>query len=162
MAEIRLRPTFELPLPLPADAALERMRRRLNEEDLPRCSAAAGRCIDLRVADEERRLWSPHLSIQVEDAAEGATLYGRYAPHPEVWTSFMFVYFAAAFAVVLGGSWAYAQWVSGEPATALWAVPAGLAVIFGIHAAGAVGRRLGTPQMYQLRTRLERLLGEVT
>ncbi|MEZ4416598.1 MAG: hypothetical protein R3E10_12695 [Gemmatimonadota bacterium] len=161
MTEIRLRPTFEITLPLPADIAVERMRVRLNEVDLPHCSAAAGRCIDLRVEEEVRKVWSPHLSIQLEDAPKGSTLYGRYAPHPEVWTFFMFLYFAAAFAVLLGGSWGYAQWVSGEPALALWAVPAGLLVIVAIHLAGAVGRRLGMEQMYTLRDRLERLLADL-
>ena len=154
----RMRPKFNLELPLPADEAVRRIRQGLDTPELRESTMAAGRHTEIRVDQTERRIWSPRLEVRIDDAPGGASLHGRFAPRPDVWTGFMFVYFLAWFAVVFGATLGYVQQVSDERAWGFWAVPIGLLIIAGIHAASYVGRRLAVDQMRELRGRLDSVL----
>jgi hypothetical protein len=158
----RLRPTFTFPLPLTQKEGIEEIRQRLTaREDLAGRWRSKGRWAEIFVADEDKKLWSPHVSIRVDHADEGCTLFGRFAPHPEVWTFFMFVYFAVVFFVVFGGTFGYVQWVSNEPAWGLWSVWLGVPILAGLHLASWMGQRLGQGQMAELKALLEAVMDDV-
>ena len=119
---------------------------------------AAGRHAELLVDRAKRRIWSPRLTVRIEDAPEGSTMICRFSPRPDVWTGFMFVYFVMVFLVVFGATLGYVQQVSGEAAWGYWLVPSGLLVIAGIHLASYVGQRLAASQMRELRGRLDQVV----
>lgn len=155
----RLRPTFDIALDQDPDAAMTALRARLEKGPRTGRCQSRGRCAELFVEDEDRHLWSPYLSVHAEPAPDGgARLHGRFAPHPEVWTFFLFAYGLAWFAVLFGGAFGYAQWASGEPAWGLWGVWVGLPLVVLLHAVSALGQKLGEGQMVALRARLETLL----
>ena len=154
----RMRPKFSLELPVPADEAIIRIRRGLNTPELRGSGASTGRTAEILVDRSERRVWSPRLTVRVEDAPEGSTLRGRFSPRPDVWTGFMFVYFLVVFLIVFGATFGYVQQVSDQAPWGYWAVPGGLLIIAGIHLASYVGQRLGAGQMHELRERLESVL----
>jgi hypothetical protein len=151
----RLRPRFDVELPVPASEAVLGLREGLDTPELRGTTMAAGLHADLMVDRSERRIWSPRLNVQIEDTPGGSTLRCRFSPRPDVWTGFMFVYFVMVFLVVFGATFGYVQQVSDEPAWGYWGVPLGLLVIAGIHLAGYVGQRLAANQMRELRGRLE-------
>lgn len=160
MSTARLRPTLRLPLVADRDTAIAEIRRRLvADERFAGQWRGKGRWAELCVSHEERRLWSPHVSLRLDAEAEsGCTLFGRFAPHPEVWTFFMSLYVGLAFGVVFGAVLGYVQWVSNEAAWGFWVVGAGLPAIGGIHLAGAVGQWLGEGQMVRLTEEVDGLL----
>ena len=159
LSTVRLRPTFTVRLSLDREAAIEALRSRLSaDERFAGRWRGKGRWAEIHVPHTERRLWSPHLSLRLDAEARGSTLFGRFAPHPEVWTFFMFLYIGIAFLTVFGAVLGYVQWVSDEPAWGLWSVWLGVPAIGLIHLAGAVGQRLGHDQMLSLRTELEELV----
>lgn len=119
---------------------------------------AAGRQVDLRIDASRTRTWSPRLTVHVEDAPHGCTLRCRFAPRPEIWTGFMFLYALCVFAVLFGATLGYVQQVSDETPWGYWAIPAGLLIIAGIHLAGYLGQRLAADQMAELQQRLDELL----
>jgi hypothetical protein len=119
---------------------------------------SAGRYVDLFIEDSEKRLWSPRLTIEVEESPQGSTLRCRFSPRPEIWTGFMFVYCFAVFAILFGATLGYVQQVSDETPWGYWAVPAGLLIIGGIHLAGYLGQRLAAEQMRELHGRLDGLI----
>ena len=151
----RLRPRFSVELPVAADEAAVRLREGLDTPNLGGVSMVAGRHVELLVDPSERRIWSPRLTVRVEDAALGSVLRCRFSPRPDVWTGFMFVYFVMVFLVVFGATLGYVQQVSDETAWGYWGVPLGLLTIAGIHLAGYVGQRLAASQTRELRGRLE-------
>jgi hypothetical protein len=156
------RPTFTLPLAPPRDEAIEAIREGFTETpELAGRWRGKGRWAELYLPESERRIWSPYLSIRLDDEPSGCTLYGRFAPHPEVWTFFMFLYFLVAFLVLFGSTLAYVQWSSGEAAWGLWALWVGVPVLGLIHVASIVGERLGRDQMVRLRDELERVLDRI-
>ena len=156
-----LRPTFSVPLASPRDEAVAEIRARLAAApELAGRWRGKGRWAELYLPESERRLWSPYLSIRVDDREGGSSIFARFAPHPEVWTFFMFLYFLVAFIALFGATLGYVQWASEEPTWGLWALWIGVPVLLGIHGASAVGARLGQSQMRRLRRELDDLLAE--
>ncbi len=153
-----MRPRFALEFPATADEVMDCIRSMLETEGPGYGGTSARRCAELFVDESERRFWSPHLSIQVQEQGKGSVLSGRFSPRPEVWTLIMFVYFLMAFAVVFGSAYGYVQWLLGSTPWGLLAVPGGIAVIVLLHAASIVGQRLSDDQMELLRSRLDTLL----
>ncbi len=155
MASFELRPTFEIPLAWGAEEAMRRIRRGLRDPPLAGRVASLGRVAEFRIPDEQQRLWSPQLSIQVEDGDQGGLLHGRFSPRPEIWTGIMLVYVSVLFLIVCGLAYAYAQWAMGRPLWALVSLPIGVGVIVAIHTASLVGQRLSADQIRELMSLLE-------
>jgi hypothetical protein len=150
-----MRPTFTVELPVGADEAIEQICQSLQANSSGGRSIFSGRNAELFVADQDRRIWSPRLSIQVEDSQGGCILHGRFAPRPEIWTFLMFLYFLTVTIVFFGVMLGCAQLMIGEAVWGLWAAAAGVLIIVGLHAASLIGQRLGNDQMEQLRKRLD-------
>jgi len=158
----KLRPTFTIPLALPREKAIEQLREGLVAQvALSGRWRGKGRWAEIHVAEAERKLWSPHISVRVDQTEGGSAIFGRFAPHPEVWTFFMFLYFGVAFLVLFGGTFAYVQWASHEPAWAMWSVWIGIPVLGLLHLASWVGQRLGQSQMEALKAELDELLRDM-
>ena len=155
MASFELRPTFKIPLAWGAEEAMNRIRRGLRDPPLAGRVASLGRVADFRIPDDQQRLWSPHLSIQVEDGEQGGLLHGRFSPRPEIWTGIMLVYVSVVFLILCGLAYAYAQWVMEQPLWALVSLPIGVGVIVAIHTASLIGQRLSSDQIRELMSLLE-------
>ena len=157
MSSSRVRPRFEVENDLDADAIMERVRKRLPE--CPHCTGmSVGRHAELFVPDAERRLWSPWLSITANERDSGSVVRGRFAPHPNIWTLYLFLAFGLGFALLVGTTWGYAQWATEKTPWALMSVP--LVIVFGalLYFASQVGQRLGAEQMDYLRDAVDELV----
>ena len=152
----RARPRFTLSLGLSPDEVVERVRVKL-ADDLRVEGSLFRRTVLLTVKREHRHLWSPHLDVHLEDVEGGGTrLSAVFAPHPQIWTSFVAVQFL--FALLSVGAGVYltsALMVGHDP----W-LPLGLlaAMLFGggfSYGAAYVGQGLGSEQMYELRSFLD-------
>ena len=156
MSTPRVRPRFTIEVDVDPDQLMERLRERL-----PGCSrctgVSVGRHAELFVPARERRLWSPWLSVTVEKVAGGAVLKGRFAPHPSIWTLYLFLAFSLAFAVLIGVSWGYAQWALGHTPWALASLPGAILLGGALFSVSIIGQRMGAEQMTQLRAALEEL-----
>lgn len=160
MSSGHLRPTFRVSLAASRDVAIKQIRRRLTEDDsFAGRWRGKGRWAEIHVPHSERKLWSPHVSLRLDDEEEGrCVVLGRFAPHPEVWTFFMFLYIGLAFAVVFGAVLGYVQWVSNESPFGFLAIGFGVPAIGLIHLASAAGQRLGQRQMAALKGEVDGVL----
>lgn len=162
----RLRPTFTVPLTLERGEAIERIREGLAASVPASRWLGKGRWAELHVPGDEERMWSPHLSVRLDDLdahhraagqPEGtrSVLFARFAPRPEVWTGFVFLYAVISFLALLGGIFGYVQWASGESAWGLWAVWIGLPLLALLHIGSRVGQRWSHDQMVELKSILD-------
>ncbi len=154
----RIRPSFSIPLTPGPDDAMEVLRERLRGGNYEECTRSKGRCAYFFVDEEERKMWSPHLSVQVEPSSAGSVLKGRFGPHPEMWTLFLFLYTAVGFLATIGLMLGFVQWQSGMSPWGFWGVligAPGLAVLYGIS---ATGQKLSAHQMEELRRRIDELV----
>lgn len=160
MTTPRVRPRFELELPDDPDAVMARLRGRLPE--CPNCTGVSvGRHAELFVPQSERRVWSPWLSVTAEAARDGGSLVrGRFAPHPQVWTLCMFLAIGLGFGLLVGVTWGYAQWATGETPWALLSLPLGILLAAGLYVVSLIGQRLGAEQIDHLEAALTELVAE--
>jgi hypothetical protein len=157
-----LRPTFTMPVRLGRADTIEGIRAGFVARDhLSGRWRGKGRWAELYVPARERKLWSPYLSLRVDEDADGCSVFGRFSPHPEVWTFFMFIYGSVVTLVVFGATFGYVQWASGTPAWGLWAVWLGVPLLALLHGASWLGQRLGREQMSQLQAEVEDVLEEL-
>jgi hypothetical protein len=134
------------------------LRERLRGTDYQECTRSKGRCAYFFVDEEERRVWSPHLSVQVEPRSVGSLLRGRFGPHPELWTLYMFLYTAVGFLAVMGLMLGFVQWQSGMAPWGFWGVGIGLPGLAALYGISATGQRLSAHQMDALKDRIDRLV----
>jgi hypothetical protein len=153
-----IRPTFSVRLTEDPNDAIEVMRGRLEDTDFQDCTRSKGRCAEFFVPEKERRVWSPYLTVQLERLGRGSLLRGRFGPHPEVWTLFMFLSFALGFLAVLGLMLGFVQWQSDMPTWGFWGSYLGVPGLVGLYLVSTVGQRLSAHQMEELRARLDPLL----
>ena len=142
MTTARIRPRFQIEIGYDPDGLMEMLRTRLPE--CPDCTGVSvGRHAELYVTDEERRVWSPWLSVTAEEHSDGSVLQGRFAPHPGVWTLYLFLAFGLGFSLLVGSSLGYAQWAIDRTPWALLSVPLVVLLGGGLYLASIVGQRLG-------------------
>lgn len=154
----RIRPTFTIALRPGPDQAMGTLRERLEGTEYVDCTRSKGRCADFFVDEEERRIWSPYLSIQLEPSGDGSLLRGRFGPHPELWTLFLFLYTSVGFLTLMGLLLGFVQWQSGMDPwgfRGVWVGVPGLAVLYAIS---ATGQSLSAHQMEALRQRIDELV----
>ena len=154
----KIRPTFSIPLAQDPDGSMAVIRERLEGTNWAECSHSKGRCADFFVEEGERRVWSPCLSVQVEAENEGSLLRGRFGPHPELWTLFMFLYTAGGFLTVMGLILGFVQWQSGMEAWGFWGAFLGFPGLGALYAISATGQRLSAHQMEELKGRIDTLV----
>ena len=157
MSTPRVRPRFDLEFGSDPDSLMEGLRDRL--PNCPNCTGVSvGRHAELFVPEAEQRLWSPWLSVTADEAAGGTVLRGRFAPHPNVWTFYLFLAFGLGFALLVGTTWGYAQWATETTPWALIIVPLVMVLGIALYLASQIGQRLGSEQMIRLRAALEELI----
>jgi hypothetical protein len=137
---------------------MDTLRERLEGKGYRDCSRSKGRCADFFVDEAERKLWSPYLAMQVERRPTGSLLRGRYGPHPEIWTLFMFLYTVVGFLTVIGLMFGFVQWQLGMVPWGFWGVAVGLPGLVVVYGISATGQRLSAHQMEDLRHRIDELV----
>jgi hypothetical protein len=158
MSRPKIRPTFSIPLTPAPDEAMKIMRRRLEGSDWVECTKSKGSCADFFIEESKQRVWSPHLTVQVDDLSEGTRLRGRFAPKPEVWTLFVFLYFAVSFLAIMGLMLGFVQWQSQMTPWGFWGVGLGVPGLALLYTISAVGQSLSSDQMAELRDRVDTLV----
>jgi len=156
MAPPRMRPRFELQLPVARETWLDALRAEL-ESDPPSLRGQVFRKhAVVQMLDAERTFWSPYLNLEVEDEPDGSAVRGRFSPHPNVWTLFMAIYILIAMAGLAGLSYGIVQYTLGQPPWALLGVPAAVALFGFVYGATLIGQGLGAEQMYMMRRLVDR------
>jgi hypothetical protein len=94
----------------------------------------------------------------VEPAPTGSLLRGRFGPHPELWTLFIFLYAGGGFLAILGLMLGFVQWQSGLEAWGFWGACVGFPGLGALYAVSATGQSLSAHQMEELKDRVKTLV----
>ncbi|WP_196892352.1 GTP-binding protein [Aureivirga marina] len=101
---------------------------------------------------DENHFWSPQLHFEILDGEEKASLVkGLFGPKPHVWTMFMFIHFAVAFAFTVFFVIFYTEWSLNKDYTLSLSFMIGLPILWCIlYVLGQLGKKTGRPQMIEL------------
>jgi hypothetical protein len=156
--DIRMRPVFRWTTEGPPEEFVNRMEQVASFD--PAVQIQRGRLhAMLSIPDEARHTWSPTLDVRVTEDPSGTYIFARVAPAPEVWTLFIFGYAATSAVALFGSVLGYSQWLLGDPAWGLAAIPAWFIICGALYAGSFVGRRLGSHQIHQIVAVVEASLG---
>lgn len=150
MSRPHMRPRLEVVVPATPDELRELLRARL---DAPG-SLVEGRMgkhhLHVQLVDEVRHRWSPTLDVSLRPTDDGTRLLGRFGPHPELWTLYLFLYAACAFVAVVAGCGVLAQLALDTPLTAAWGLVGAGVAAGAAWVSGRIGARWGHDQMVEL------------
>jgi hypothetical protein len=114
--------------------------------------------IELIFSEEKVRFWFPQLTIDVETEGDGSILRARFGPHPHVWTLYVMLY-STSLAIFVGCvMFGISQWMVGSRPWGLYLSPAALILSGLVYGASYVGQGLGSLQMQELRSFVEKAL----
>ena len=165
----RIRPGFESDIELSPDDVQEAVRGRLRAPACPVSGLVAAGRLELHVHGAQQHLWSPQLIVDVTSLEEGeegvrprSRLRARFGPHPSVWTMYVAGYAACTFVAFVGASFAFAQYVMGQPPWALLSIVLAAFLSLGLYLLALLGQGFGDLQMQELRSFLESTLHEAS
>ena len=145
------RPRWMLEVSEPPAELVDRIRARLDEPGCPYSGSVGRSHVLLSLGDEERHFWSPTLDIEFDVTESATRLRGKFGPHPEVWTMFVFLW-SVLVAMWLGGAmFGAVQWLIGETPTGGFAVVVATAGLGGSCSINLLGQRTGHDQMADMR-----------
>ena len=144
---MRPRPLVHLLLPLPPADVLARVRARLEDPACPCEGAVGSRELSLEPRAPRRHVFSPWISLEVRAHPSGASMRGRFGPHPHLWGLFVLLYATLVAAFIAGTTYGFVQWTLGDTPSGLYL---GGGALLGLSLACSVdllGRRVGREQM---------------
>ncbi len=156
MLSPRMRPRFELRVPLSPPKVLDRLNECLARPDSPCVGARAGNHLHLKIRKADRRIWSPHLNLEItpqpETDRKASVIHGHFGPRADIWTLIVALYAILGFVGVVGLIFGLSQWMLKMPLTAFWV--SGAALVLGgiVYALALTGQILSQGQMNQLLT----------
>jgi len=157
---VQARPQIAFVSSLSAAEIEERFRVALADPDCPVEGQIFPKHIDLLMSAEQRHFWSPWLPLDVAVGEAGTELRGRFGPHPNVWTAFVFVYSVLAVLAVVALCFGGAQLMLGTSPWAFGVMAACLALGAFIYGAEFIGKGMGSEQMWVMRDFVARVVGE--
>lgn len=158
---LELRPTFSFVVPESASEVVERLQRRLASPGIESRWSRTGPIpsgwerIHVLAWLTRRRIWSPWLHLDIRPHADGTELFGRFSPHPSLWTAYALTYLALATVAFLSTMFALSQLMMNARPTAAWGVLACAVVAVLMWWASQVGQRLAAAEMQTLRNAVD-------
>lgn len=155
MSVAQMRPTFLL-------------RARQNTTDVMQCvrlgladSSHGYECqftshhVIVSLPPAERHFWSPWMNLEIREVEDTSEVFGRFSPHPSIWTAFMFSYLGIAVLIFFASMFGVSQQLAGQTPWAYFVIPCGLLIAAGLWFASKAGQRLAQVEMEQMRSVIE-------
>ncbi|MCB0737521.1 MAG: hypothetical protein KDC92_08405 [Bacteroidetes bacterium] len=143
---LRSRPRFKKAYKASIDNIIESFVNYTNGHELVTGSAST-QYLFLRLHQHNEKLWTPRLSIALEEIENGVLLRGLYAPRPAIWTGVIFCYAMLSFGAIAALFWGFTQQMNNTFPFGFWIVPGCLLTIGGIYLLSQFGQKLSYHQM---------------
>ncbi len=154
---IRLRPTFSIPFQISEGELFEQLQAEIDRQaESVKGQFKRGHGM-ISINDSKRHFWSPWLHLHVVPPIDDQSpeLFGRFSPHPSIWTAVMFSYLALCvivfFLCVIGMS----QFLANEYPWGFWGIPLCLVIAVVIWIVSQAGQRLAHDEMVMLKQMVE-------
>ena len=155
MSQAQMRPTFLLETDRSLDEVLGCVKQALSQEVGRYHGRFAGEHAMISIDESRRHFWSPWLHLEVRELEDKREVFGRFSPHPSIWTGFMMTYLAIATAMFFALMLAFSQMMIGHSPWAFLAIPLGLFIAGMLWIASQAGQRLAQEEMRGLTLLIE-------
>ena len=156
-----LRPTFVVPLNLDRQDAFDRIKTAVDAlpDDLVGQFRQGHGMVS--ISDQKRHFWSPWLHLHVVKFEEQQDeLFGRFSPHPSIWTAVMFSYLSLSVIIFFLVIIALSQTIANESPWAWAGIPVCLLIAVVLWLVSQAGQRLAHDEMQMMQSVVEDALLE--
>lgn len=168
MSTVRMRPTFFLDSPKAAEETMLCIKRAFVDsvETNPPTDSSnadyqgqfAGDHAMISIVESKRHFWSPWMHLEIRERESGRIVFGRFSPHPSIWTGFMFAYLAIAVIVFFATMFGISQQLSAQTPWAYYVIPGGGLLAIILWFAAKTGQNLAQQEMRQMKAKVEACL----
>ncbi len=155
MSTVRLRPTFVIKTDLDSTETMKRIGQILANNPDRVVGQLKTKHAVISIANRNRHFWSPCLNLDYRESDSGNALFGRFSPHPSIWTGLIFAYLSLGvlvfFSLILGLS----QQLSGQSAWGYFLLAPWISIAVVLWLASQAGQRLSSDEMKTLKQLIE-------
>lgn len=155
MSHPKMRPTFLLETERSVEDVVNCVKDALTNNSGTYRGRFAGEHAMISIDESERHFWSPWLHLEVRELEDKREVFGRFSPHPSIWTGFMMTYLAMATAIFFALMFGFSQMMIGNPPWAFSVIPFALAIAGSLWLASQAGQRLAHAEMEGLSKLIE-------
>ena len=155
----RVRPRFNVETEMSAKRIAELIVSALKNNSASCEGRANEHYASLYLPKSEQHYWSPRLTITFEEDENGTLMRGMYGPRPAVWTLFVFIYSAIAFAILMVAIVGMSYITINKSGAILWLIPVLILAFLSLYFVAYSGQKMGRDQMITLHDFLEEAIG---
>lgn len=145
-----LRPRIKIISDLRQSEIIEKIKNILDDKESHFTGWAKEGYALITVPENEKKIWTPQLNLQIEELDEGTEVRGVIGPSANVWTAFAFTFSFLGFIAFISLFWGLSRLSLDYSAHILWLVPISLLVIIGVYILARVGQQLSRNQVKEL------------
>lgn len=151
MSSLQLRPTFSIALSSDFSGAWNRLKSEVASLEDELCGQFRGQQAMIAIVEAKRHFWSPWLHLELRKSESGNSIYGRFSPHPSIWTGFAFSYFALSIITTFGIIFGCSQLLIDATPIGFLIAPICVLIALVLWIVAHVGQRLATDEMTFMR-----------
>ena len=156
----RPRPRFDLHVPIGREEVLKRVKDSLLISEMIQGHVFPPDRIELTISERQRHLWSPLLTVKIQEEAQQSHLHAKFGPHPHIWTLYVALYALSVMFAIGCAVFGISQWLVGSTPYALYLTPIAIISAALVYGASFVGQGLGSEQMYEVRAFLDNAVSQ--
>ena len=150
MSVASVRPTFSFATELSADEIMDCIRNAVTDSSGLYRGQFVERHAMISIDESRRRFWSPWLHVEVREDESGRELFGRFSPHPAIWTGFMFSWLSIAVLVFFAAMFGISQQLAAQTPWGYYVIPPLLLAAGLLWIASQAGKRLAWDEMREM------------
>jgi hypothetical protein len=160
LAITHIRPRFQIETDIKKEEISDLLNKALEDKEATCIGYAKYRYASIALPDAEQHYWSPQLKISMEELENGKTgVNGVYGPRSEVWTMFVFFYFAIAISVAVIAVIGMSKLTLDKSANILWLIPFLVIAFFSLYLTSHFGKMKGKSQIITIHKFFEKSTG---
>ncbi|MEL7498303.1 MAG: hypothetical protein AAFN77_11890 [Planctomycetota bacterium] len=148
----RFQPTFSIETSLQSNQFVARLKHAVDEQSTEFMGRFTNDHALVAIVESDRHFWSPWLHLDVRRHESGNSVFGRFSPHPNIWTAFKFSYLGLLIATFFSFIGGWSQILAGESCWGFYLIPFWVVVGVLLWVASQVGQRLAIEEMERLKT----------
>ncbi len=158
MTTARMRPTFTVTANGEAQSSLNRVVGEFKARTDEFVVQSSRQHVIIAIGESKRHFWSPWLNLEFRDVDQRCEVFGRFAPHPTIWTAIIFSYLALSVLILFSVVFGLSQWMARESAWAFYLVPVWMVIGVGVWSTGQAGQKLAHDEMVAMKNVLDRVI----
>jgi hypothetical protein len=160
MSSFFVRPRFSQIIPMDEPTIQAQLIRKIRESGTDFEVKLFPEFICVRIPENERKFWSPRLTLSLEANPNGGTLvHGIYGPNAEFWSFYLYTGLIITSIALFSGILGVCQHSLGMNAWGLWVFSGSLGIALGLYLMAKVGQKLAAHQTFRLHQAYEAALG---